>query len=133
MAGLQPNASGAAPPPVPPSPPGPPTPPGGCYVDSAVSYKFAPGNLFPDAPNHGVQLTDSAAGCCKICLAFKNCSFYTFEHGGTAAQLTCYSKPGSCCFLKTAAAAGGALGATKCHQRIVRTARPDSRQSRVLG
>ena len=96
----------------PPTPPGPPMPlpPGGCYIDNAtgpVSYKFAPGNVFPDAPNHGVRLTDTAAGCCKTCLSFKNCSFYTFEHGGTAAQPTCYSKPGGCCFLKTAAAAAG--------------------------
>ena len=92
------------------APPSPGPPSAGCYIDNStgpVTYKYAPGNLFPDAPDHGVQITDTAAGCCKMCLSFKNCSFYTFEYGGTAAQPTCYSKQGGCCFLKTAAAAGG--------------------------
>ena len=104
------------PPPSPspsPSPPGPPRPmPSGCYVDNAtgpVSYKFAPGNVFPtdSAHPHGLRLTDSPAKCCALCQLYKNCSFWTWEHGGTAAKPTCYQYQSACCFLKTAAAATG--------------------------
>lgn len=82
----------------------PPPPPGGCFTDKGHSYKFAPGNVF-STPNHGVKLTDSAAQCCALCQSFKNCTLWTWEHGGTAAKPTCYSDAGACCFLKTAAAA----------------------------
>ena len=86
--------------------------PASCHVDDAtgpITYKFAPGNVFPTTTGHehGRVPTDTAAGCCAICQSFKNCSFWTFEHGGTAAQPTCYSKPGACCYLKTAVAASG--------------------------
>ena len=103
------------PPPSPspsPSPsPGPPGPlPAGCYADDAhgpSSYKFAPGNVFPNEPNHGVKLVDSPAQCCKLCQTFQNCSFWTYSAGGTPSQPTCYSSQGACCFLKTDAAKGG--------------------------
>ena len=42
--------------------PGPLGPSGGCYLDKwAVSYKYAPGNVFPDTPTHrhGLRLTDA--------------------------------------------------------------------------
>ena len=71
-----------------------------------VSFKYAPGNVFPTDPNHGVRLVDRPAQCCALCQSLKNCSFWTWEHGGTAAQPNCYNKPGGCCFLKTAAAKG---------------------------
>ena len=46
-----------------------------------------------------------------MCKSFKNCSFWSFEHSGTAAKPTCYQYEDACCFLKTAAAAGmGAHG-----------------------
>eukprot|EP00935_MAST-01C_sp_MAST-1C-sp1_P000476 g476.t1 len=106
------------PPPTPaPTPPPPPGPtPIGCFVDNAtgpISYKFAPGNCFPNAPNHGVKVTDSAAHCCAMCQALENCTFYTYEHGGSTAQPTCYSSAGACCYLKTAAAWAGR---TTCSQ-----------------
>ena len=100
-------------PPAPPAPPPPPPPPGpmpaGCFVEKATDYKFAPGNVFPtDAAHpHGLRLVDSAAQCCTLCQSLKNCSFWTFEHGGTDAQPTCYQYSQACCILKTAAAAGG--------------------------
>ena len=82
--------------------------PAGCYVDDAhgpVSYKYAPGRISLSGPE---QLTDSAADCCKKCQSFKNlsCAFWTYEYAGTAAQPTCYNKPGACCFLNTADAGG---------------------------
>jgi hypothetical protein len=87
---------------------GPPPPPagGGCFMQpkGAVNYKFAPGNVFPDDPKHphGLRLTDSTAGCCKLCQGLKNCSFFTYSAGGDAVKPTCYSQDGGCCFLKTA-------------------------------
>ena len=88
--------------------------PAGCYVDNAsgpVTFKWAAGNVFPSAPNHGVKLADSAAHCCTMCQSFQNCSFWTWEHGGTDAQPTCYSMAGACCYLRTSAAwAGRATG-----------------------
>ena len=98
--------------PAPPSSPGPPAPmPAGCYVNDAygpVSYKYAPGNVFPTDANHphGLRLVDSAAHCCTLCQTYKNCSFWTYSAGGTPAQPTCYSFSGACCFLKTDAAKG---------------------------
>ena len=40
-------------------PPPPPPPGGGCFMSpkGAVTYKFAPGNVFSSV-NHGVRLTD---------------------------------------------------------------------------
>ena len=84
--------------------------PGGCFLDNAtgpVTYnKFSPGNIFPDDPAHphGLRLADSPAHCCATCQLYKNCSFWTWDHGGTAAQPTCYQYKGACCYLKTAAA-----------------------------
>ena len=83
----------------------------GCFVGpSAMSYKYAPGNVFPNVPAHphGLRLTDSPAQCCAMCRALKNCSFWTYGGGGTAAKPTCYTFDGGCCYLKTAAAKGGA-------------------------
>jgi len=88
-----------------------PSPPG-CYVTPGpVSFKFAPGNIF-NTPNHGVKLSDDAAHCCAMCQSFKNCTFWDYEHGGTAAQPTCYSQAGGCCFLKTASAWPGSPKST---------------------
>ena len=92
-----------------PSPSPSPPMPAGCYVDDAlgpVSFKFAPGNVFPTDANHphGLRLTDSPAHCCAICQLYKNCTFWTYSVGGTPAKPTCYSFSGGCCFLKTAAA-----------------------------
>ena len=96
----------------------PPPMPSDCFVENAtgpVSYKFAPGSLFPHEPNHGVKLTDSPAHCCAMCQSFKNCSYWTYEHAGSAAKPTCYSQAGGCCFLKTAAAfTGRAKGQAGC-------------------
>ena len=49
--------------------------PAGCYVDDAngpVSFKFAPGNVFPtDATHpHGLRLVDTAAQCCSLCQTY---------------------------------------------------------------
>ena len=102
----------AASPPSPPPPPPPPGPmPAGCYVNDAygpVSYKYAPGNVFPTDANHphGLRLVDSPAHCCALCQTYKNCTFWTYSGGGTPAHPTCYSFSGACCFLKTDAAKG---------------------------
>jgi len=94
---------------------GSPTPaplPAGCYIDDAhgpVSYKFAPGNLFPDVrPQHphGLRLEDSAAKCCTLCKAYKNCTIWSF------ATAPCYGMDGGCCYLKTAAALKHGVGTT---------------------
>ena len=78
----------------------------GCAItQGAVSYKYAPGNVFPTAPNHGVQLVDSPAQCCALCQSLKNCSYWTADTTSWAKPL-CYGMPGGCCFLKTVAAAG---------------------------
>ena len=96
--------------------PSPGAMPAGCYVDNAtgpVSFKYAPGDIFPNEPAHphGLRLTDTAAHCCTLCQSFKNCSFWTYEYAGPAAQPNCYGKAGACCYLKTAAAwAGRASG-----------------------
>lgn len=84
--------------------------PGGCFLDNAtgpVTYdKFAPGNVFPNDPAHPhcVRLADSPGHCCATCQLYKNCSFWTWDNGGTAARPTCYQYKGACCYLKTAAA-----------------------------
>jgi hypothetical protein len=85
--------------------------PPGCFVAAKTDYKYAPGNVFPtDASHpHGLRLVDSEAQCCTMCQSLKNCSFWTFEHGGTAAKPTCYQYSRACCLLKTAAAAGGSV------------------------
>jgi hypothetical protein len=57
-------------------------------------------------PNNGLRRTDSPAQCCALCQGLKNCSFWTYEFGGTAAKPTCLGQPGNCCYLKTAAAKG---------------------------
>jgi hypothetical protein len=81
--------------------------PASCYVTpTPVSFKWAPGNIF-NTPNHGLKLTDSAADCCLLCQAFKNCTFWTYEFAGTVAKPTCYNQAGACCYLKTDAAWGG--------------------------
>ena len=92
----------------------PAPPPGstGCFVDNAtgpITYKFAPGNVFPNTPDHphGLRLADSPAHCCDICKALNNCSFWTWEHSGPADQPMCYSMHGACCYLKTVDAATG--------------------------
>ena len=100
-----------------PSPPSPGPMPAGCYVDDAngpVSFKYAPGNVFPtDATHpHGLRLVDSPAQCCTLCQAHKNCTFWTYSAGGSAAKPTCYSYSGACCFLKTAAAWAGRVTAS---------------------
>ena len=81
----------------------------GCFVVAHVSYKYAPGDVFPNEPAHphGLRLADSPAQCCTMCKALKNCSFWTLEGGGTATKPTCYTWAGNCCYLKTAAAKGG--------------------------
>ena len=84
--------------------------PAGCVVDDAdgpVSFKWTGGYVFPSGPNHGAKLTDSAASCCAMCQSFKNCTFWTYSYGGTAAQPTCYGEAGACCFLRTATAWAG--------------------------
>jgi hypothetical protein len=90
-----------------------PMPAAGCYIDNKqgpISYKFAPGNCYPSAPNHGVKFVDNAAQCCTLCQALDNCTFYTYDTN--PAKPNCYGTPDkSCCFLKTAAAfAGRAAG-----------------------
>ena len=106
--------AGSAHAPPSPRPPSPPPPmPGGCFVEPATDYKYAPGNVFPATPTwpHGLRLAHTAGACCDMCKSFKNCSFWSFEHSGTAAKPTCYQYEDACCFLKTAAAAGmGAHG-----------------------
>jgi hypothetical protein len=78
----------------------------GCAItQGAVSYKYAPGNVFPDEPNHGLRLVDSPGQCCSLCQSLKNCSYWTADTQSWAKPL-CYGMPGGCCFLKTAAAAG---------------------------
>jgi len=47
-----------------------------------------------------------------MCQSFSNCTFWTFEYGGTAAQPTCYGQNGACCYLRTAAAWAGRAVAT---------------------
>jgi hypothetical protein len=104
-----------APPPPPRPPPAPPPGPmpGGCFVQEKTDYKFAPGGLFPSTPEypHGLRLVDTAAQCCAMCKSFKNCSFWTYENGGTGAKPTCYQYKQACCVLKTEAANGGAAHA----------------------
>ena len=79
----------------------------GCAtVSGEVSYKYAPGNVFPNDPDHGVRLVDSPAACCALCQGLANCSFWTADTNSWA-KPTCYDAPGGCCFLKTAAAKGG--------------------------
>jgi len=83
-----------------------------CYVDNAtgpVTYKFAPGNVFPTTQDypHGLRLAASSETCCEMCQSLKNCSLWTFEYGGTAAKPTCYQYQSACCYLKTDAAATG--------------------------
>ena len=91
--------------------------PGGCFMVPNTNYKFAPGNVFPDDPQHphGLRRLDSAAKCCALCQSLKNCSFFTYAYGGTAAKPTCYSQAGGCCYLKgTAGGTGGKDCATGC-------------------
>ena len=47
------------------------------------------------------------AQCCALCHSFKNCSFWTYSAGGTPGKPICYNMPGGCCFMNTAAGAGG--------------------------
>lgn len=91
----------------------PPTlqqPAGGCFIaKGAVSYKYAPGDVYPNSLEHphGLRLTDSLAQCCALCESLKNCTFFSYEHGlSPAGKPTCYSWTGGCCFLKTTAAKG---------------------------
>ena len=78
----------------------------GCAItQGAVSYKYAPGNVFPTTLNHGVQLVDNPAQCCALCQSLKNCSYWTANTTSWAKPL-CYGMPGGYCFLKTVAAAG---------------------------
>ena len=80
----------------------------GCFMDpklSGITYKSAPGNVFPDDPTHqhGLRLTNDAAGCCALCQSLKNCSFFTYSDGGVVGKPRCYATEGQgCCFLKTA-------------------------------
>lgn len=86
----------------------------GCSIEAKTSYKFAPGNVFPDDSSpHGVRLADNVGQCCALCQSLKNCSFFTFSDSG-AVDPTCYDMPGSCCFLKTAAAEGGGAPDAGC-------------------
>ena len=68
----------------------------GCFIAPRVSYKYAPGDVFPNEPAqpHGMRLADSPAQCCAMCKALKNCSFWSLEGGGTAAKPTCYTWAG---------------------------------------
>ena len=93
-----------------PTPPGPTPVPDSCFAVTGIDYKFAPGQLFPTTPTypHGMRPVDTAAQCCDMCKSFKNCSFWTYENGGTAAKPTCYQYKQACCLLKTEAAAGQA-------------------------
>ena len=87
--------------------------PVGCFVDNTtgpISFKYAPGDIFPAQPAHphGLRLVDTPAQCCMLCQNYKNCTFWTYEHGNTpAAKPTCYGMAGACCYLKTAAAWAG--------------------------
>ena len=82
--------------------------PAGCFAVPGKDYKFAPGGLFPSTPEypHGLRLVDTPAQCCDLCKSFKNCSFWTYENGGTAAEPSCYQYKKACCVLKTEAANG---------------------------
>ena len=112
-----------------PGPSGPPAPPDGCNVVAGTDYKFAPGGVFPATPTwpHGLRLAHTAGACCDMCKSFKNCSFWSFEHGGTAAKPTCYQYKEACCILKTAAAAGKSAhnaGATSGSMKAVKPPAP---------
>jgi len=97
------------PPVVPVPPPGPM--PKACKVSPAgTTYKYAKGPVFPGKPYYGGIWGPSLVSpsqCCELCQSFKNCSFWTYSAGGTPDKPTCYSTAGACCYLKTAAAAGG--------------------------
>ena len=82
--------------------------PAGCFAVPGKDYKFAPGGLFPSTPEypHGLRLVDTPAQCCDLCKSFKNCSFWTYENGGTTAEPSCYQYKKACCVLKTEAANG---------------------------
>ena len=43
----------------------------GCFIAPRVSYKYAPGDVFPNEPAHphGLRLADSPAECCAMCKA----------------------------------------------------------------
>jgi hypothetical protein len=95
---------------------GTPTPaplPASCFAVKDKDYKFAPGGLFPSTPTypHGMRPVDTAGQCCDMCKSFKNCSFWTYENGGTAAKPKCYQYEKACCILKTEAASGGSAHA----------------------
>jgi len=81
--------------------------------DGPVSFKWTGSFVFPNLPHHGFVRPpgDSAAGCCAICQSFKNCTFWTFQNGGTVAKPECYG-PGTCCYLRTAGAWAGRTEAT---------------------
>ena len=89
----------------------PPPMPKGCFASPpGTTYKWGAGNLFPTKPDHGGNYgptMDSPAKCCALCQSFKNCTYFTYSAGGTAAKPICYNEPGGCCFLNTAAAAAG--------------------------
>ena len=106
-----------APPPPPPPPPAPPPGPmpSGCFPTAGEDYKFAPGGLFPSTATypHGMRPVDTAAQCCDMCKSFKNCSFWTYENGGTAAKPKCYQYKQACCLLKTETAYGKGAHAAK--------------------
>jgi len=96
------------------SPPTPTPAPGGCFTMKDKDYKFAPGNVFPTTPTypHGMRPVDTPAQCCDLCKSFKNCSFWTYENGGTAAKPKCYQYQQACCILKTEAASGKSADVT---------------------
>jgi len=92
----------------------------GCYIDNAtgpVSYKFAPGNVFPTTATwpHGLRLAASPAACCAMCELYKNCSLWTWQAGGPnpGTAPTCYQYNNACCYLKTAAAAAGRAASSR--------------------
>ena len=110
-----------------------PGPGGSCYMQPKASgwnYKFAPGNVFPtDAMHpHGLRLTENSAQCCTLCQSLKNCTFFTYSAGGTAAKPTCYTSshlgPGGCCFLKTDKGGAGAKGCPM-YERLDQAPRSD--------
>ena len=61
----------------------------GCFPSPpGTTYKFAPGRLFPSAPDDGGYFgptMDSGAKCCAKCESFKNCSFFTYRCDAAAA------------------------------------------------
>ena len=61
----------------------PPPMPKGCFLSPpGTNYKYAPGRLFPKAPDDGGYYgptMDSGAKCCAVCESFKNCSFFTYR------------------------------------------------------